>query len=306
MSNSKNGSAGQSTKESAMLVVKGFIIGSSMSVPGVSGGTMAILLGIYDKMLRAVSTFFKNIKQNSLFLIKVAAGGILGIGTLSFVIGWLLERMPVPVSFFFIGAVAGGIPVLLHEIQKGRQERTGSEKGSIPDNIRTVVCFLAGVVCVFAVTFLPQNAISVTMELSVQSVLSWGLTGIIVALALVLPGISTSHMLVVLGMYEDTLNAVRHADVLYLACLAAATLIGVFLTTKPLEWMLRRFTWESYSLILGFVAGSLQAVFTEIIIPKWPESPDMKWFVYTGITSVVLFVAGVLFIRGIERKMKNV
>lgn len=298
--------SGKKGKESAMLILKGFIIGSSMSVPGVSGGTMAILLGIYDKLLRAVSTFFKNIKENFMFLVKVAIGGVLGIGTLSFVISWLLERMPVPVSFFFIGAVAGGVPVLVHEIKRGRVTRTGREKASVPDNIRTCVCFLVGVACVLAVTLLPENLIKVRMELSVQALIAWGLTGIIVALALVLPGISTSHMLVVLGMYQQTLDAIKHADILFLGCLAVATVVGVFLTTRPLEWTMRKVTWESYAVILGFVTGSLQAIFTEIIIPALPESPDLAWYLYTFITSAVLFVAGILFIRTIEQKMKNV
>lgn len=306
MDNRQNETSGTKGKESAVLVLKGFIIGSSMSVPGVSGGTMAILLGIYDKLLRAVSTFFKNIKENFMFLVKIAIGGILGIGTLSFVISWLLECMPVPVSFFFIGAVAGGVPVLVHEIKGGRSVRTGREHASVPDNIRTGVCFLLGVVCVLAITLLPENIIAVRMELSLQALLAWGLTGIIVALALVLPGISTSHMLVVLGMYQQTLDAIKNVDILFLGCLGVATIVGVFLTTKPLEWTMRKFTWESYSIILGFVAGSLQAIFTEIIIPALPKSPDMVWYLYTIAASAVLFVAGICFIRTMEQKMKNV
>ena len=99
-------------KKDLLLVLKGFIIGSSMSVPGVSGGTMAILLGIYDRMIQAVSHFFKDIKGNTLYLGKICVGGVLGLFSLAFVIKALLEKFPIPVSIFFLGAVIGGIPAL--------------------------------------------------------------------------------------------------------------------------------------------------------------------------------------------------
>lgn len=81
-------------KNDFLVIIKGFIIGSSMSVPGISGGTMAILLGIYDKLIHSISNFLSDIKSNFIFLLKFVFGTGLGIGSLAFVIKWLLDRYP--------------------------------------------------------------------------------------------------------------------------------------------------------------------------------------------------------------------
>lgn len=289
------------------LILKGFLIGSSMSVPGVSGGTMAIILGIYDKMIHAVSSFFKNIKENALFLIKVAVGGVLGIASLSFLISWLLEKAPVPVSFFFIGAVAGGIPVILNKVLSSEKENLA--KKNKPAKIqgasvaKIAVCFVIGLAAVIAIEFLPKGLMEVRMDLSVQTLIFWVITGVVVALALVLPGISTSHMLVVLGLYQATLDAIKGLDIVFIAFLGISILVGVFATTKPLEWLMNKFTVATYSGILGFVIGSVSAIFKEIIIPAWPKEPTVSWIIITAIVSVVLFVAGIIFIRSMEKNV---
>lgn len=280
-------------------ILKGFIIGSSMSVPGVSGGTMAIILGIYDQLIRAVSNFLKDIKGNMMFLIKICIGGGLGILTLSNVIGWLLGKAPVPVSCFFIGAVAGGIPVIAKKIvapQAG--EKSPMSAGS---KVMTAVCFLLGLVLVIGIEFIPKNLMHVRTDLSIATLIFWVITGIVVALALVLPGISTSHMLVVLGLYQATLDAIRTMDIVFIACLGIATVVGVFATTKPLEWLMNKYTRATYSGILGFVIGSISAIFKEIIFPGLPKNPSALWMVVTAITSIILFVGGMLFIRFMEK-----
>jgi len=99
-------------KNDLIIMLKGYTIGSSMSVPGVSGSTMAILLGIYDRLISSVSNFFKDIKGNVFFLLKFCIGAGAGIGSLSFLIKWMLEKFTLPVSVFFLGAVVGGIPAL--------------------------------------------------------------------------------------------------------------------------------------------------------------------------------------------------
>lgn len=291
------------------LILKGFLIGSSMSVPGVSGGTMAIILGIYNQMIQAVSGFFKDIKKNTIFLIKLAVGGVLGICSLSFLISWLLEKAPVPVSFFFVGAVAGGIPVILNTVLSSEKERL--VKKNKPAKLqgasiaKIAVCFLIGLAAVIAIEFLPKGLMEVRMDLSIQTLVFWAITGVVVALALVLPGISTSHMLVVLGLYQATLDAIRGLDILFIACLGISLLVGVFATTKPLEWLMNKYTVATYSGILGFVVGSVSAIFKEIIIPEWPKEPKVSWLVITAIVSIVLFVAGIIFIRSMEKNVSE-
>lgn len=271
------------------IILKGFIIGSSMSVPGVSGGTMAILLGIYDKLISAISNFLKDIKGNIIFLVKFCVGAGLGIGSLAFVIKYLLEKFPFPISFFFLGAVIGGLPALY---QKTKVSKI---------NISFILYFLLGLGSVLSLGFLKAGDINLAGSKGIMYVVSLLIVGIIIALALVLPGISTSHMLLVLGMYDTMLAAITELDVIYIGTLGIATVIGVFLITKPLEWTMNRFPYQTYCIIIGFVIGSTWEIFKEKIIPAVPNSAGLSWWLPWGLISCITFVLGYHGIKYLSR-----
>ncbi len=272
-----------------MLILKGFIIGSSMSVPGVSGGTMAILLGIYDKLISAISNFFKDIKGNIIFLIKFCLGAFIGIGSLAFVIEWLLDKFPMPVSFFFLGAVIGGIPAL-YEKTKETKLRFSS-----------VVYFLIGLIIVVAIGFIPVGNIDISSGSGVRHYLLLLIMGIIIALALVLPGISTSHMLLVLGLYDSMLAAITNFDIVYIGILGIVTLIGIFLITKPLEWTMNKYPHQTYCMIIGFVLGSTSEIFRFKILPSIPDQAGIAWWIPMIIVSLLTFVLGCKAIMSLSR-----
>lgn len=251
-----------------------------MSVPGVSGGTMAILLGIYDRLISSISNFFKDVKNNLIFLMQICIGGALGIGTLAFVISWLLDTFPIPVSFFFLGAVVGGIPALY------KKTKTSSIR------VSSVLYMIAGFIIVISIGFIPKINVNVSGGLSLSNLIIWLITGIIVAIALVLPGISTSHMLIVLGMYDVTLGAIKSLDILFLAILAISVLIGIILTTKPLEWTMNKFPHETYCMIMGFVVGSTLEIVNDIIIPAITPNLSVFWWIATILISILTFVLG--------------
>lgn len=276
-------------KNNLLLMIKGFIIGSSMSVPGVSGGTMAIILGIYDKLISSISNFLKDIKGNILFLFKVCLGAGVGIGTLSFLIKWLLEKFPLPISFFFLGAVIGGIPALY------KKSKATSLK------ISSGVYFLLGLLIVISIGFIPVGNIDVTTGSGIGYYIMLLVTGIIIALALVLPGISTSHMLLVLGMYDAMITAITEFDIVYIGLLGIATLIGVFLITKPLEWTMNKFPHQTYCMIIGFVLGSTSEIFREKILPSIPANADVKWWILSVIMSVAAFILGCYAIGSLSK-----
>ena len=104
-------------KSDFVLPLKSVAVGASMLVPGVSGGTMAILLGIYDDIIHAVSTLTQNPKKNLLLLGKFLLGSLLGIGLFARLVGYLVETYPFPMLYFFLGAVAGGLPTLYKKAQ---------------------------------------------------------------------------------------------------------------------------------------------------------------------------------------------
>ncbi len=276
-------------KNDLIIMLKGFIIGSSMSVPGVSGGTMAILLGIYDKLISAISNFLKDLKGNIIFLMKFCIGAGVGICSLAFVIKWLLEKFPFPVSFFFLGAVIGGIPALYKKTKESSLK------------VSSGIYFLVGLIGVIAIGFLPVGNFNITSGTGIAHFLMLLVTGIIIALALVLPGISTSHMLLVLGMYDSMLLAITKFDIMYIGILGISTLIGIFLITKPLEWVMNKFPHQTYCMIIGFVLGSTSEIFRDKIIPAIPSNAGITWWIPSLIIALVTFVLGCMGITSLSR-----
>lgn len=276
-------------KDDFQIVFKGFLIGSSMSVPGVSGGTMAILLGIYDKLISSISNFFKDIKNSFLFLIKFCIGSALGIGSLAFLIKWLLETFPIPVSIFFLGAVVGGIPALYYKTKKS------------PITFSSYVYFFIGLGAVISLTFIPTGNFDISTGSGLSYYLFILITGIIIALALVLPGISTSHMLLVLGMYDALLTAITNFDFVYVGILGISTVIGIFLITKPLEFLMNKFPHKTYCMIIGFVLGSTIEIFRDKVFPAIPTEAGLGWWIFVTVVSVMTFILGYMGIKSLSK-----
>lgn len=276
-------------KKDFIIFLKGFIIGSSMSVPGVSGGTMAILLGIYDRLIGAISNFFKDVKGNFFFLAKFCLGSIVGIGSLARVIKWLLESFPLPVSFFFLGAVIGGIPALYKKTKES------------PIKVSSILYFVLGLAIVISIGFVPTGNIVIASGIGITQIFMMLVTGIIIAIALVLPGISTSHMLIVLGMYDAMLTAITDFNIVYLGVIGSATLLGVILTTKPLEWTMRKFPHQTYCMIIGFVLGSTSEIFRDKIIPAVPTGGTVVWWGTSIVMCIITFGLGIASIMYLSK-----
>lgn len=270
-------------------MLKGFVIGSSMSVPGVSGGTMAILLGIYDKLISSISNFLKDIKGNTIFLVKFCLGAGIGIGSLAFVIQWALEKFPFIISFLFLGAVVGGIPALYVKTKEKKFR------------ISSFIYFVLGLAIVIAIGFIPTGNFDISLGSGISHIIMILITGIIIALALVLPGISTSHMLLVLGLYDSMLIAITNFDVIYIGVLGVSTLVGVFLITKPLEYLMNHFPHQTYCMIIGFVIGSTSEIFSEKILPAIPNGATLSWWIPSILMAAAALVLGYIAIISLSK-----
>lgn len=261
-------------------VLKGFVVGASMTVPGVSGGTTAMIIGIYDRLITAVSRIFSEPRRQVPFLLKFCAGGAAGVVLLAGVISWALDTPAgLPLRFAFLGAVAGGIPLIFRKAGIKRLE------------IKSVPPILAGVAAVVLLAQLPEGLFSPAREgwLAAAAQLAGG---VIVAAALVLPGISASHMMYMLGIYEPVMDSVSRLDALSLLPLGAGLLVGTFFTAKALEKLLERHSRGCYLVILGFMAGSLRE-----LVPSGADSVQLL----LGAACAVVGFALVRTLCGMEK-----
>ena len=228
----------------------GGIIGSSMLIPGVSGGTMAIILGIYDRLVNSVGNIFKETKRALIFLGITAAGGMLGLIFFSSVMLDIVKKYPVFSMYFFIGAILGSIPMLV--------KKSGISEGKWYN----VFFALLGIVGLFLLRQLPEgNNIQ-------SSPFMLFICGIIIAAAMVLPGISTSHILLILGMYEIVWGGLKNAAPDFWIFLGSGAAIGTFLTAKLADKAMKKYPCQTYMIIIGFVMTSVYDIFPSDFIAE--------------------------------------
>ena len=227
-------------------ILSGLAVGGVMTIPGVSGGSAAMILGIYDDLITAVSRAFSEPRKNLLLLLKFTVGACAGVLLIARLITFLLTTpVEVPLRFLFLGAVAGGIPMIFRKAEI-RKLTAGS-----------TALILAGVGVVMLISMLPERIFSPDTS-GFAAVIMQFLGGLLLAAALVLPGISASHFLLMLGIYDDVMEKLGEFELLALVPLAAGAAVGVFLTAKVLERLLGLHPRGTYLVILGFMLGSLR------------------------------------------------
>lgn len=261
-------------------IMKGFVIGASMLVPGASGGTMAIILGIYDDLIHAVSTLHQNFKDNVVLLGTYTLAGILGIVLFSHPMLTAVTLWNKPMLFLFIGAILGSIPPLYRKVKVSRIKTTN------------IMVALFGAFLGIATMFLPEGIFQISESFNLYNFSMLILAGVIIAVALILPGISASYILLMLGMYDLTLIAIKQFNLMYLVPLTIGVLGGTFLTAGILEREMKRHPQFTYMLIIGFMLGSLVQVF-----PGLPKGMEI-------VTCVLTFLVGLAAILWIGRKRK--
>jgi len=268
--------------KSVILIIKGIVIGLAMLVPGVSGGTMAIILGVYDDIIHSISSFFRDFKKNLIFLVTVGLGGLIGVFAFSSLMELALAHFRFPMVYLFIGVILGGIPVLY--------KKAASEKIKPLDWIY----FVVGLAIILVMSLYDGTIVNLANSTGVLQFVFLFFAGIVVAVALILPGLSTSFMLLAIGLYEITLSAlsISNPNLQYLIPLGLGAVAGVLGTTRVLENCMKKKPKPTYLLILGFVAGSVVDIVLETGLP-------------TGLNivlSIATLILGFVVIRMLSEK----
>lgn len=265
------------------VILCGFITGSVMAVPGISGGSAAMVIGVYDDLLRAVSRCFSEPRRNIPLLLRFALGGILGLFLMAGAISWLLTTpAEVPVRFLLLGAVAGGIPAIFRKAGVRRLNASG------------LVLILSGAAAVLLLASLPEGLFTQGERGFADMALQFT-GGVLLAAALVLPGISASHFLYMLGIYDAVMEKLSTLDLIPLLPLAAGTVLGIFLTARLIETLFQRHQAGTFLVILGFMLASLRE-----LIPRGAE----PWQILTGIPCILVGFMPVYFIQSDGKNAK--
>jgi putative membrane protein len=234
----------------AATLVKGVAIGAANTVPGVSGGTIAVVTGIYDRLIEAIGDVLSpRWKTHLAILVPMLLGVMIGIAGFAWVIELGLERAPEQTFFVFVGLIAGSIPFI------------GSRLKGHPLRPRHLILGSAafGLLVVQALLGEPPMSTAIT-TVSASTVLPLIAAGAIATATMIIPGVSGSFVLLVIGMYATFLQAVRGGNVPVLLVLVAGAAIGLVFAGKVMNILLRRFHVATYWVILGLVAGSIVGI----------------------------------------------
>ena len=259
-------------------IIKGIVIALGFILPGISGGVLAAILGIYERMIGFLAHPFKDFKENVLYFIPVAIGMLLGIGLFSYPIEYLLENYQVFVLWSFAGAIIGTIPSLLKE----------STRESDRDKID-----LAWFWTTFIISGIGLYALNFVVGILTPSFFNFILAGSLLALGILVPGLSPSNLLLILGLYAPMLTGFKTFDLfgtfLPMGIGAGATLI---IFSKLMDYALNNYHSRVYHFIIGIVLSSTIL----ILIPNAGNTESIQ---YIGLSLVNYVLISFFFALGI-------
>lgn len=253
-----------------MDMIKGIFIGIANIIPGVSGGTMALSMGIYDKLIGAISNFLKDWKKSILTLFPILIGCGIGIVGFTYAIEYLLSEHTFVTCMTFIGLILGGLPVLIQQLKRKLRER-GSSIG-----ISGVLSFLILFAFAIAMPLMGSDEeVLKTLTATPGMMIILFFIGIIASATMVIPGVSGSLILMILGYYygiigsiKDFLEALKAFDIpaltngfLVLCPFGIGVILGIFLIAKLITFLFKRYGVQTYCAILGLILSSPFAIF---------------------------------------------
>ncbi|TFJ92080.1 DUF368 domain-containing protein [Lentibacillus salicampi] len=265
-------------------IYRGLVMGASDVIPGVSGGTIAVLLGIYDRLIAAINGLMsKDWKKQLGFLIPLGIGIVTSIFLLANVIKWLFEHYPGPTKFFFLGLILGVLPYLFHKADAKSKFQA-----------KHILMLLIGAALVGSLGFLQASEGAVIENVTTSTYILLFFSGIIASSALVLPGISGSFMLLILGVYQTVMTAVSDLQLDIIAITGVGIVIGIVVMSKIVHFFLNNYYTGTFAVIIGMVIGSVFVVF-----PGWPVEGSL---VLLSIVTFALGLAAAYLLGKVEYK----
>ncbi|MBQ4915750.1 DUF368 domain-containing protein [Maribacter sp. MMG018] len=254
------------------IILKGMAMGAADVVPGVSGGTIAFISGIYEELISSINSInlgllktwkadgFKTVwgKVNGNFLLALFTGIFISLFSLATLVSWLLENEPILLWSFFFGLVAASVFFVGKEIQKW--------------HVGTITALVSGALIAFFITTLPPSE-------NIDGLPFLFLSGALAVCAMILPGISGAFILVLLGSYKTILDAVHERDIKIVITVGVGAVFGLLSFAKLLKWMFTNYKNITLALLTGFIVGSLNKI--------WPWKRVLETKVYGEKTVII-------------------
>ncbi|WP_339875578.1 DUF368 domain-containing protein [uncultured Algoriphagus sp.] len=301
-----------SIRKYVLTYLKGMSMGAADIVPGVSGGSIALITGIYEELLRSINSFngdslklllrfeFKEFFKavNGAFLVSLFLGILTSIFSLSKLITYLMDEHPIPLWSFFCGLILISAFLILKDIKKW--------------SIGVIIALIIGTVAAYFITELPPTS-------SPDALWFTFVAGAIAICAMILPGISGSFILLILGKYEPILHAVSERDFVTLAVFALGCIVGLLSFSRVISWLLKHYYSITIGLLSGFMLGSINKLWPWKIVTAYrtsssgEEKPfltknlfpsdylDQTGFEPKLVLAVSAFLFGIILVYGIDR-----
>ena len=277
--------------------LQGFFMALADSVPGVSGGTVAFVLGFYDQLINSLNALISKggDKKGAIqFLLKLGVGWVIGMGSAVLVLANMFESHIYEVSSLFIGFIIFAIPLILKE-----------EKETVKGKYGNIIFALIGIIVVAAITYFnPQSGSGANIDianLNIGLALYIFVAGMIAISAMILPGISGSTLLLIFGLYMPIISGIKetlHSNLSYIPVLfvfGMGILTGIALIIKIVKRALEKYRAQTIYLILGLMLGSIYAIVMGATTLKVPKDP-----LSLGTFDILFFAIGGLVILGME------
>lgn len=261
--------------------LKGILVGIGFITPGLSGGVLAVVFGIYERLMGFLGNLRDNFVENVRFFLPVGIGGAIGVVAFSAVVDFAFSNYAAQFTWLFIGFIAGTFPSLF---------KTAGKKGR--NTVHWLILVLTAIGTVFFMSWMETIR---TVQLA-PSFTNWLLSGVLIGLGVVVPGMSPSNFLIYLGLYQPMASGIRHLDLGVIIPLILGVTFIVLVLAKLISWLFKKFYAFMYHFILGIVVGS-----TIVIIPGGVSG-------WTIAVCAVLFAAGALisyFLAKLDEKYER-
>ncbi len=228
--------------------LKGVAMGAGAIAPGVSGGALAVIFGLYDKITDFIAHLNRNFKRNLVFFIPIGIGGVAGVLIFSRIIEFLFQNFETEVRYAFVGLMLGTLPSVIREANK----KGYKQKYLFP--------FIISLVLTLVVTYLENNAVILINEVGTSPV-HLIIYGLIIGFGTIIPGVSASIILMYMGAYEIIIGAISDLHIIFIFYMGIGFVLSILLFAKLISMLFEKAYGMTYYTILGLVLGSIVSIF---------------------------------------------